>query len=270
MTLDFTTMPPPEEWDRFVSMVRRRMPRPPEMGGGASAVGDICTMTGAGISGVGGVPIVGDAVGIGCTVYGVSTALADGDVAGALNTAGDELIARGAEMILSGEGSWLVGGLIMVARGAYQALDRSDQMVTYLNGMGGYIHTLVRTSIDAVHDAHPRARRPSPVVPSYVERTGDLHDSQARQAFVNGYNQVSAIIRDLDDLIPRGPGDFPSKRCFLHVGLQANMTGGSASAGSAALRLIMRQRAERYVADHLLQVDLATQAEALRRWANEH
>jgi hypothetical protein len=54
----------------------------------------------------------------------------------------------------------------------------------------------------------------------------------------------------------------------MHIGLQTNMTGGSASAGSAALRLIMRQRAERYVVDELLQVDLASQAQALRRWAN--
>lgn len=268
MTLDFTTMPPPEEWDRFNSMIQRRMPRPPETGGGASAVGDICTFAGAGMSGAGGVPIVGDAIGIGCTVYGASTALADGDVAGALSTVGDDLISRGADMILSGEGGWLVGGLIMVARGAHQALDRSDQMVTYLNSMGGYIHTLVRAAIAAINDPYPYTRMPMPVVPDYVERTGDLYSEFTRAAFTNGYNRVAEIVRDIDS-VRRPGGDYPSKRCLMHIGLQTNMTGGS-SAGSAALRLQMRQRAERYVVRDLLHVDLASQAEALRRWANEH
>jgi hypothetical protein len=270
MTFDFRSMPPPEEWGRFHTMVRRRMPASPDMGTGSAApIGDGLAVAGAATSGLGGAlpPVVGTAVGLAGTAYGVGTSLSRGDVAGAANTVGDDLISRGADLILAGEGGWLVGGLIMIARGTHQTLSRSDEMVAYLNAMGGYIHTLVRASIGAVNDATPYTRMPMPVVPEYVERTGDLYNDFARQAFRNGYNQVGEIVRDIDRVRPPS-GDYPSKRCLMHIGLQTNMTGGSASAGSAALRLIMRQRAERYVVDELLQVDLASQAQALRRWAN--
>jgi len=272
MTLDFTTMPPPEEWDRFNSMIQRRMPRPPDTGGGSSTGGlsDGLTMAGAAASGLGEALPSGVGAGLGFvgTAVGVGGALAEGDVSGAANALGDDLISRGADLVLAAEGGWLVGGLIMIARGASQSLSRSDAMVSYLNSMGGYIHTLVRAAIAAVNDPYPYTRMPMPVVPDYVERTGDLYSEFTRAAFTNGYNRVAEIVRDIDS-IRRPGGDYPSKRCLMHIGLQTNMTGGS-SAGSAALRLQMRQRAERYVVRDLLHVDLATQAEALRRWANEH
>jgi hypothetical protein len=271
MTLDFSTMPPPEEWDRFNAMIQRRMPRAPDMGDGAGTpIGDGLMAAGAATSGLGEAlpPGVGTVVGLAGTTYSVGTALSHGDVGGAASAIGDDLISRGADLVLAGEGGWLVGGLIMLARGASQSLSRSDAMVTYLNSMGGYIHTLVRAAIAAVNDPYPYTRMPMPVVPDYVERTGDLHTSFARAAFTDGYNRVAESVRDIDSV--RAPtGDYPSKRCLMHIGLQTNMTGGS-SAGSAALRLQMRQRAERYVVRDLLRVDLATQAQALRRWANAH
>lgn len=268
MTLDFTTMPPPEEWDRFNAMIQRRMPRPPETGGEADGVADGFTAAGAAASGLGDAlpPVVGTVIGLWGTAYNVGSAMANDDAAGVGNALADDLIGRGADLMLAGEGGWLVGGMIMVARGAHQALDRSDQMVTYLNSMGGYIHTLVRAAIAAVNDPFPYTRMPMPVVPSYIEETGDLATSFARSAFTAGYNQVREIVRDIDSVRPPG-GDYPSKRCLMHIGLQTNMTGG---AGSAATRLQMRQRAERYVMRDLLHVDLAPQAEALRRWANAH
>jgi hypothetical protein len=271
MTLDFTTMPPPEEWGRFNAMIQRRMPRAPDMGDGSGTpIGDGLMAVGAATSGLGEAlpPVVGTVVGVAGTTYSVGTALSHGDVGGAASALGDDLISRGADLVLAGEGGWLVGGLIMLARGAHQSLSRSDAMVTYLNSMGGYIHTLVRAAIAAVNDPYPYTRMPMPVVPDYVERTGDLHTSFARAAFTDGYNRVAESVRDIDSVRPPG-GDYPSKRCLMHIGLQTNMTGGS-SGGSAALRLQMRQRAERYVVRDLLHVDLATQAEALRRWANEH
>lgn len=268
MTLDFTTMPPPEEFERFHAMIKRRMPRPPVTRGGPDRVADGLTAVGAATSGLGDAlpPAAGTVVGVAGTAYGVGSALADGDVGGAANSLADDLIGRGADLILAAEGGWLVGGLIMIARGTERALSRSDAMVTYLNAMGGYIHTLVRAAIAAINDPYPYTRMPMPVVPDYVERTGDLHSSFARAAFTDGYNRVREVVRDIDSV--RSPtGNYPSQRCLFHIGLQANMTGG---AGSAALRLQMRQRAERYVVRDLLHVDLATQAEALRRWANAH
>lgn len=266
MTLDFTTMPPPEEWERFQAMIRRRMPRPPDMGDGPDRAADGFSAVGAATSGLGAAlpPVVGTVVGVAGTAYGVGSALADGDAAGAANSLADDLIGRGADVIVSAEGGWLVGGLIMIARGLHQSLSRSDAMVTYLNSMGGYIHTLVRAAIAAVNDPFPYTRMPMPIVPSYVERTGDLATGFARGAFTTGYSQVAACVRDMDAVRPP-TGDYPSKRCLIHIGLQTNMTGGS---GSPALRLQMRQRAERYVVRHLLNVDLASQANALRRWAN--
>ena len=273
MTLDFTTLPPPEEWARFHAMVRRRMPRPPEMGGGSATgtASDAIGMAGAAASGLGEALPGGVGTGLGFvgTAVGVGGALAEGDVGGAASALGDDLIGRGADLVLSCEGGWLVGGLIMIARGAHQSLSRSDAMVTYLNSMGGYIHTLVRASIGAVNDATHYTRMPMPVVPSYVEETGDLATSFARNAFTAGYNQVAEIVRDIDSVRAPG-GDYPSKRCLVYIGLQTNMTGGRDTMSSGALRLTMRTRAERYVATRLLEVDLRSQAEALRRWANAH
>lgn len=270
MTLDFTTLPPPEEWARFHAMVRSRTPRPPDMGDGPSGpgMGDAFMVAGAATTGLGdALPgLAGAGVGLVGTTLVASQQIAGGDVSGAASTVADDLIGRGLDMI---EGGWLVGGFIMLARGSHQALSRSDAMATYLNSMGGYIHTLVRASIAAINDPFHYTRMPMPVVPSYVEETGDLATSFARSAFTAGYNQVREIVRDIDSVRPPG-GDYPSKRCLMHVGLQTNMTGGSGTMGSGALRLQMRQRAERYVVRDLLQVDLASQANALRRWANAH
>ena len=271
MTLDFRTMPPPEEWDRFHAMVRRRMPRAPDTGGNPDRVADGLMVAGATTSGLGEAlpPVVGTAVGLASTAWGVGSALSRGDVTGAVNAVGDDLIGRGADIILAGEGGWLVGGLIMLARGAYQSLSRSDDMVVYLNSMAGYVHTLVRASIAAVNEPTPYTRMPMPVVPDYVERTGDLHTDFARQAFRRGYDQIGEIVRDIDRVRPP-TGDYPSKRCLMHIGLQTNMTGGASTSGSAALRAQMRERAERYVVEELLHVNLRAQAELLRRWANAH
>lgn len=275
MTMDFTTLPPPEEWARFHAMVRRRMPRPPDTGGGSptGTVSDALSMAGAAASGLGDLlpGPVGAGIGLVGTAVGVGGAVSQGDAAGAANTLADDLICRGADLVLTAEGGWLVGGLIMIARGAHQSLSRSDEMVTYLNSMGGYIHTLVRAAIGAVNDPVPYTRMPMPVVPSYVESTGDLASSYSRGAFTSGYNQVAELVRDIDSVLPPiAGGDYPSKRCLMYIGLQANMTGGSGTMGSGALRLTMRTRAEHYVASRLLEVDLRSQAEALRRWANAH
>jgi hypothetical protein len=272
MTLDFSTMPPPEEWDRFNAMIQRRMPRAPDMGDGAGTpMGDALMVAGAATSGLGDTlpPGVGTVVGLAGTTYSVGSTLSRGDVEGAAGALGDDLISRGADLVLAGEGGWLVGGLIMLARGAHQSLSRSDAVVTYLNSMGGYIHTLVRAAIAAVNDPYPYTRMPMPVVPSYVEETGDLATSFARDAFTAGYNQVREIVRDIDSVRPPS-GDYPSKRCLMYIGLQTNMTGGSGTMSSGALRLQMRQRAERYVVRDLLRVDMARQANALRRWATAH
>lgn len=273
MTLDFTTLPPPEEWTRFHAMVRSRMPRPPATGGGGptGTISDALSMAGAAASGLGDlVPgPVGAGIGLVGTAVGVGGAVAEGDAGGAANALADDLIGRGADLVLAAEGGWLVGGLIMIDRGAHQSLSRSDAMVTYLNSMGGYIHTLVRAAIGAINDPVHYTRMPMPVVPPYVESTGDLATSYARNAFTAGYNQVAELVRDIDSVRAPG-GDYPSKRCLMYIGLQTNMTGGIGTMSSGALRLQMRQRAERYVVRDLLQVDMARQANALRVWANAH
>lgn len=269
MTFDFRSMPPPEEWERFRTLIRRSRPVLPDMGSGPSPAGtasDVLTMTGAATSGLGDAlpSAAGAGVGFIGTAVSVGSAAVSGDASGVANAAADDLIGRGADILLSGEGGWLVGGLIMIGRGFSQSLSRSDEMVRYLNMLGGYTHTIVRASIAAVNDPFPYTRMPMPVVPEYVERTGDLYSDFTRGAFTEGYNRVAAVVRHIDEV--RSPtGDLPSKRCLLHVGLQANMTGGR---GADLAR--MRERAERYVVRELLAVDIARQAEALRRWANAH
>lgn len=243
------------------------MPRAPDMGEASGfGMGDAFSVAGAATTGLGdALPgFVGAGVGLVGTTLVASQQIAAGDVSGAASTVADDLIGRGLDMV---EGGWLVGGFIMLARGTEQALSRSDAMVSYLNMMGGFVHTLVRASIDAVNEPAPYTRMPMPVVPSYVERTGDLHSSFARDAFTDGYNRIRDCVRDIDSVRPP-TGDHPSKRCLMHIGLQANMCGGSRM--GAAERLQMRERAERYVVAELLRVDLRRQAEALRRWANAH
>jgi len=122
MTLDFSTMPPPEEWDRFNAMIQRRMPRAPDMGDGAGTpMGDALMVAGAATSGLGDTlpPGVGTVVGLAGTTYSVGSTLSRGDVEGAAGALGDDLISRGADLVLAGEGGWLAlkgGGLEGVER----------------------------------------------------------------------------------------------------------------------------------------------------------
>jgi hypothetical protein len=160
-----------------------------------------------------------------------------------------------------------VGGLLMILRGTEQVLTRTDAMSTNLCGMGGYNTTLVRTSLTALSERAPYAMLPRPEVPDYIERTGDLYSDFTCNAFLAGCRRVNSVIREIDAI--RAPtGDWPSKRCSTHIGLQANMTGGSTM--SATERSQMRSRAERYVMADVLGTDLRPHADALRRWATAH
>ena len=144
------------------------MPRAPDMGEASGfGMGDAFSVAGAATTGLGdALPgFVGAGVGLVGTTLVASQQIAAGDVSGAASTVADDLIGRGLDMV---EGGWLVGGFIMLARGTEQALSRSDAMVSYLNMTGGFVHTLVRASIDAVNDPAPYTRMPMPVVPRYA------------------------------------------------------------------------------------------------------
>lgn len=263
MTFDFTASPAPEEWSRFTGVVRLHAPRMPDTGSSrgavvASGASTSATMAGAGVSGAGASLPTGAGA-----VVGVAGGLATGDGGGVVDSLVDEAIGAIADHALGGEAGWLVGGLLMLMRGTEASLSLTDAMSSYLNEMSGYLSTLVRVTMGAMADRYPYATMPNPVVPPYIERTGDLYSSFARSAFTAGHFRVNDVIREIDSVRPP-TGDYPSKRCFTYIGMQTNMTGGR---GTEGLLHVMRVRAERYIVRSLLQVNMAAQAETLRRWA---
>lgn len=258
MTMDFTSMPPPEHWERFVRQVQRRVPPMPETGmserdRSLTTAGTVATMISAAGDGLG--ANVPGPVG---AAAGVATATS---AEGVVNSLFDSAATSVAAATMGAEAGPFVGGFLMLARGTHQSLDRSDQMVAYLLGMAGYTTTLARCAVAALREATPYLRMPMPQVPSYVERTGDLYSDTRRGWFVAGYERAARVVREMDTVRPTS-GDHYSKRCFIHLGMQSNMTGGEFS---DAWRI--RQRVEQYVFRNMLYIDLDRQREELRRWA---
>lgn len=258
MTEDFRHFPPPEHWDRFVRLVQTRAPTAPITVMSAreralATAGAVTTVVSAGAdgAGAGAPPMVG-------VITGIATS---SDADAVIDSLIDAGISEGAAHVLGGEAGPLVGGLIMLVRGTHQALDRTDQMVTYLLGMSGFTNTLARCAIAALREPTPYLRMPMPQVPSWVERTGDLYSGTRREWFIAGYDRARDVVREVDTVHPTS-GDHYSKRCFTHLGMQSNMTGHDARDDWR-----LRQAVERYLMRTVLGIDLEHQREVLRRWA---
>lgn len=253
MTIDQT-------YGRFVSIVRRRAPECPiqpetraqetraEAGRAATLVSALADGLRVSIPG-------GAATSV---VVSGATANSGPDVA---NAAVDTAVSTGAGIALGAEAGPLVGGVLMVMRGSHQALERSDQVVTYLLGIGGYVNCLARSAINAVNSSQRHISLPTPIAPSYVERMGDLFSRWRRQAWNAGYWRVNEVIREIDNLRPV-QGDLYSKQCLIQLAMEAGHRGGRAEG------FRIRIRCEDYIMNQILSTNMRAQANALRRWAN--
>lgn len=253
-----------QTYRRFVSIVRRRAPASPiepqtRAQQTRSRAGRAATMGSAFADGLG-VSVPGGALASAATSMALSGATANSgsDVA---NAAVDTAVTTSAGVALGAEAGPLVGGVIMLMRGSHQALERSDQVVSYLLGMGGYVNCLARSALDAVNSPRRHIRLPTPIVPSYVERMGDIYSRWRRQAWHAGYWKVNDVIGEIDNLRPT-QGDLYSKQCLIQLALEAGHLGGRAEG------FRIRVRCENYILNQILSANMNDQANALRRWAN--
>lgn len=249
-----------QTYGRFVSVVRRRAPECPiqpqtsaqetrsQAGRAANLLSALADGLGPGVPG-------GAATSM---VVSGATANSGADVA---NAAVDTAVSSGAAAALGAEAGPLVGGVLMIMRGSHQALERSDQVVTYLLGVGGYVNCLARSAMHAVNSPQRHISLPTPIVPPYVERMGDLFSSWRRQAWHSGYWKVNGVIQEIDNLRPV-QGDLYSKQCLIQLALEAGHRGGRAEG------FRIRMRLEDYIVNRILATNMRAQATALRRWAN--
>lgn len=261
MSFDFSRMPPPDHWDRFLRLLRSNAPRMPAIGStrlerDLGAAGTTANVVGAVADGLG-----ADIPGPVGVVAGLATSGSAEEASSGLFDAG---LTAGAAHVLGGESGGLVGGFIMIARGFYQSLDRGDQMVSYLLGLSGFTTTLARATVGAMRASTPHTNAPMPRIPQYIERMGDLHSHDRRQWFEAGYERVVRVLRETDTFRPPS-GDHYSKRCLIHIGIQTNQT-----ARFAEDDWRMRQRVEEIILSRILQIDVNRQREQLRLWANAH
>lgn len=265
MTINIADFAPHDYWDRFRQTVRGFAPQMPDVestrvGRVTGGANDAVTLVGAVGAGAGAeIPGLG-ALGAGLSI---GAPLVQGDAGGVASAVGDDLIGR-ALGFLGVEAGAFVSGFLMLAHGASQSLTRTDDMTEYLNTMGGYVTTLSRISAASLRERAPYTQLPMPVVPQYIERSGDLYSDRARTHFINGYQRAVSVVREMDS-VRRPTGDSPSKICFCYVALNTGMTGQYES-GSAELR----RRSEQYILRSILLIDLQAQAEIMRRWANAH
>ncbi len=259
MSFDMTQMPPPDHWDRFVRLIRHNAPRMPAVGNtrrerDLAAAGTTATMVSAAADGLG--ANVPGALGI---ATGLATSSSADQAASGLVDTG---LSAGAAHVMGAEAGPLIGGFIMLVRGAYQSLDRGDQMLVYLMGISGFSTTLARATVSAMRDPTHYVNPPMPRIPQYIERMGDLYSPGRRRWFEDGYERVARVLRGMDEVRPT-QGDHYSKRCLIHLGMQTNQT-----AQFAENNWRLRQRVEEIILARLLRIDLNRQREQLRLWAN--
>lgn len=256
MTVPFA---PPAQYSRFVSLVRNNAPRFPiesetELQRDRAAAGRA----------LGALQALADGLNVSIpTAVGIagSAATSNGreDFANAMI---DTAITEGGTTMLGAEAGPFIGGALMLARGTYQSLSRTDAMVRYLLGNAGLTNTLARLCVSAMRDSVPYTRMPNPPIPDFARRSGDLFSGRRREAYLSGFESARRIIQEMDSLRPTS-GDHYSKRCLIFVGIQTGFTGRYRQDDWR-----LRVRCERVIIRDMLALNLRERAERLRRWAN--
>lgn len=246
---------PPPQWTTFIQLVKQNMPLLPQMsqtridegrGTIGKALGVMTTLLdGAGIALP---PNVGELISA-----GTAGSLADF----AQSNAEGAVLSRVA-------GGTIIGGGLETLRGGNQALQRSHETLTYVLGMTGYITTLGRMCLTAISENRHDTPFPTPLIPADMTQRGDLFTQGRREMYRNGANRAWQVITELDNVRPADPtADHYSKGCLAHIAIATGHTNVPEN-GSR----LMRQQCESKIAREILNNDLQSQRERLRRWAN--
>jgi len=244
----------PQDWPRFVSLVKQNAPTPPEMSRTnadevrrdiARGWGVLSTFLGA--IGVNVPDEVGDLMTVvtGDSVLGVAQSVAEGRVLGRV------------------AGGTIIGGGVETVRGGYQQLSRNHEMTTYLLGMMGYLTTLGRMCCSAMMDRRHDIAYPAPLIPTDVENSGAVYSAHLRAKYRAGAEAAWRVVQAMDSLRPADQSrDLYSKVCLTHVAIQ---TGQTSTQGLGERR--MRDQCARIIARSILTTDLDAARERMRRWA---
>lgn len=248
----------PPHWSRFLSLVKTRCPVMPQTGmtqmqRDRQSAADAYSVLGTLLSALGH-SLPGE-------LDNAVTLLTNEDRLAALQSiAQAEAVSA---LAGSATGGLIVGNGIELLRGAYQSLNRSDQMVGYLLGMTAYTTTLSRLCISAMRDQVPYMRRPEPRVPEYILRLGDLFSAWRREAYDLGYEAAWSVVQEMDAVTPANDrrGHY-SKQALLYIFLQTGFTGQHQDMDWRA-----RQQCEDIILRRILATNLLEQRQTLARWA---
>lgn len=205
-------------------------------------------------------PIVGVAVN---ATQDSNTDAATGFAIQGARMAAARFMAQGGEVAAMGAG---VAGASVANVGALfirigTGLMRVDATERYLISTRAYSITLSRAVVTAMNDSTPFVRAPTPPVPEFYARTGELYTNFRRGYFMDGYTRA---LRAIETDKPPKPGrDSYSKGCLCYIGALSGFTGG---ASQADFNWRIRRFAEQYILRQILGVSLRRQAERLRAW----
>ena len=244
-------------WPRFVASVRQHAPRTPV---GTPTRNDRIRGNMSNIAGAAGAALdgVGSNLGRAAGVASIAIAATDSREA-ALNSAADMGISEGAGFVTVAEAGPIVGTLIGLLRGTYQALDREDQMLRYLLGLSGYIDGLSRLSAKAVFSNSPVTDLLANDIPRYIMSQGDLFSGHRRQKWLAGVHLANRVAQQLDHGRRQNPA--VSKQLFIELTMQSR---------AYNFRSIdsIRQNVQEFITRNILHLNMHQQRTALRRWAN--
>jgi hypothetical protein len=157
---------------------------------------------------------------------------------------------------VGGLGGPIVGNFWNILKGTNQALQRSSQMVEYLLFIGGYVDSLARCCVAALRDPVPYTRPPiTQITDGQVQAS-----AWKRRAWNAGVQATASVIAAIDNIRPTH-GDHYSKRCFIQLARQVQPY-----VTQAWWRL--RVDTERYILGNILDLQMQSLRNRLRRWAN--
>ena len=156
---------------------------------------------------------------------------------------------------MGGHGGLIAQGYWEILKGTYQALDRNDQMVTYLLSTGGYVDSL--GGVASIRSEPVPYTRPL----AHGDSGGQvLATAWKRRAWEDGVERTRAVIREMDTIRPT-TGDYYSKQSFIQL---ARQTDPYVTQPSVRLR----SDVEKYILRNILGVEMQALRSGMRRWAN--
>ena len=172
---------------------------------------------------------------------------------------------EGAIFGAGGTAGMVVSPGLAVLEGAYDALQRSDEVESFLIEYTAFVTSLARLSTQAIYHQDRRNLVPlSPEIPESAERGGHMYGARNRGSYRRGVRRAYSVRDKVDLNIAPDDQDKFSKQCFEFV---ARQTAYSGRYQEDTWRV--RDACERIYYRRILDTDLAQQRERLRRWGME-